>query len=652
MAAKHRKRSHRARKVAMMGAATATATAMTVNMAAPANAVTLPVIGEVAVPIVDDVLDPGSGAPAPAVDFEDLIGEDGLLDLSALPADLSNLIPQGTPLDTTLGALLTLLGVSGIPSQFTGIPVRIITTGPPFTLLKLFGVDIGWTPAIPSQIADEINTTPYAPSIPLIGQLRLPVVIGFGLGAFAAGLAYPAVVADLPNQPGGANVDNPLGSAGSITILPMILLRNPGRPNGGLFARFDPIAQYFGYTTVTPATQPEQSSDTRPLHGTATLLPIMIDATVEYDPLSDFPSWPNPVALLNSGAALLFPTYILRGSDVTGVLPQIAPIVPDLLQNVTKATTGVGSFTPMNYYITVPQNALPLLEPARLPFDVINLFTGLSLSNSFADAIEPALKILVNLGYTDVDQANGYDRTLDEMGVPTPFFTLPDNVNWNQVPQDVIDALVKGFEDEFLNSTPFVADPGEALPVNALTGVLSLLNLLGVGGPAEDGALGDLAGLLDGLLDGIDGATADASSASARSGDANASTFVDETPTEDPQPDPEPQGEESEDDQALLTSDLDDEESDDQESDETTLSEDTEGDDGGPARLFRPRGTVLNGLRDLADNVLGVNRGDQDTQTVDDDSTDTTDTTDTTDNGGVTGNVGDSGNDSNTGAVA
>lgn len=172
MAAKHRKRSNRAKKFAIMGAATATATAMTVNMAAPANALTIPGLGEVAVPVVDDILDPGAGTPAPALDLQDLIGEDGLLDLSALPADLSNLIPQGTPLDTTLGALLSLLGVTGLPSQFNGIPVRIITTGPPFTLLKLFGVDIGWTPAIPSQIADEINTTPYAPSIPLIGQLR------------------------------------------------------------------------------------------------------------------------------------------------------------------------------------------------------------------------------------------------------------------------------------------------------------------------------------------------------------------------------------------------------------------------------------------------------------------------------------------------
>lgn len=620
--AKHRKRSARVRKVAMMGAATATATAMTAGLAAPANALTLPGLGEVPLPVVDDILDPGQ--PLPAVDLADLIGSDGVLDLAALPGledlqlpDLSSLIPQGTPLDTTLGALLELLGVTGVPSAFDGLPIRIITTGPPFTLLKLFGVDLGWTPAIPSQIADEINTTPYA-SIPLLGSTRVPVVIGFGLGAFAAGLAYPAVVAELPEQPGGSeSSETPL--LGSVTILPMVLLRNPGRPNGGLFARFDPVAQLFGYTTVTAPMNPA-SDGGGVVRRPARLLPIMIDATVEYDPLSDFPSWPNPVSLLNSGAALVFPTYILRGSDLTGVAPQIAPIVPDLVANVAILTSGIGTLQPMNYYITVPQDALPLLEPARLPFDVINLLTGLSLSNSFADAIEPALKILVNLGYTDVDQANGYDRTLDEMGTPTPFFTLPDNVDWGQVPEDVIDALVTGFEDEFFNGTPFVAEPGEALPVNALTAVLSLLNVLGVGGPADESALGDLSGLLDGLLGDIDGVAADDSSLLAV--DSQASRVGD--PVVETYSDVVPEGQLDEDGAAesLLESDdqLDDDGTGDDDGDGAELSEDDDSEEQSTNRRpFRPVRDALNGMRDFAGSVLGSDRRIVDSDEDDDD---------------------------------
>ncbi len=39
--------------------------------------------------------------------------------------------------------------------------LNIVTTGPLFTLLKLLGVDIGWVPALPNSVADEINNTPY-----------------------------------------------------------------------------------------------------------------------------------------------------------------------------------------------------------------------------------------------------------------------------------------------------------------------------------------------------------------------------------------------------------------------------------------------------------------------------------------------------------
>ena len=88
-------------------------------------------------------------------------------------------------------------------------------------------------------------------------DLRVPIVVGFGMGAFAAGAAYPKIVQDLKYQPGGANsptkATDPL--LGSITILPMLLLRNPGRANGGLFARAYPFARLFGIDTLTPDTE-------------------------------------------------------------------------------------------------------------------------------------------------------------------------------------------------------------------------------------------------------------------------------------------------------------------------------------------------------------------------------------------------------------
>ncbi|TPG36579.1 hypothetical protein [Mycolicibacterium hodleri] len=127
---------------------------------------------------------------------------------------------------------------------------------------------------------------------------------------------------ELANQPGGANNVGTDPLAGSLTI-PMILLRNPGCANGGLFARFYPQAGLLGIDTVTPDAEASSSSDgiglsipvgnTGIVLGDANLIPVKIDGTVEYHPLSDVPAWPNPVSVANSAAALLFPTYLLRG---------------------------------------------------------------------------------------------------------------------------------------------------------------------------------------------------------------------------------------------------------------------------------------------------------------------------------------------------
>ena len=90
---------------------------------------------------------------------------------------------------------------------------------------------------------------------------------------------------------------------------------------------------------------------------------------------------------------------------------------------------------------------MPLLEPARLPVDLANVLFGTNFSNPFADATEEALTSLVALGYTDVirNPDGTYTRTLDDAGMGAntggvPFGTLPDNINWEQVPEDVINS--------------------------------------------------------------------------------------------------------------------------------------------------------------------------------------------------------------------
>jgi len=442
---------------------------------------------------------------------------------------------------TNAAALLALLGFNladplGLSGPTPGL--NIITTGPPFSLLKFLGIDLGWVPGFPNSVADEINGTQYLgispvalletlkgmPGVTAADRLildpliltaegifgdssaidvRVPVVIGFGLGAFAAGMAYPQVVADLENQPGGAQYAGTSPLAGSLTILPIILLRNPGRANGGLFARFYPQAGLLGIDTVTPDTEVSSSvspgglnipvGNTGIVLGGANLIPIKIDGTVEYDPLSDVPAWPNPVSLANSAAALFFPTYILRGvtaASLTEVVDgQLTPQLAAALANTSGPLA-------LNLYLTVPvNNALPLLEPVRLPIDVVNLFTGANLNNPIATVLEPFLTSLTNLGYTDVKRTvvNGvpqYDRTLDQANVITPFGTLPSGVDWGQVPGDLFLQLAGGIQQAIgqgiVSSTPVVNPLG------------ILANLLGLDGlPGAASAVSPLSGITD-----------------------------------------------------------------------------------------------------------------------------------------------------------
>ncbi|MEN4474191.1 hypothetical protein [Mycolicibacterium cosmeticum] len=414
--------------------------------------------------------------------------------------------------NVTLSALLGLLGLdlsNIVDLANLDIPgVNIITPGPAFGLLKMLGVDIGWTPGTPNAVAQAINSTPYldisgdglldivferasdvidglgpilgAPlqllvntlhavtdALPLellnITDVRIPIVAGIGLGAFATGAAYPKILAELAKQPGGTQSgDHPL--VGNFTVLPMVLLNNLGRANGGMFSRFYPLGDLLGIDLLTPDTAATHSGGLPLLNtglavGGANVLPVKIDATVQYQPFSDFAAWPNPFTLANNlMAGTVGASYILRGLTLDTVLEQVGDAVGDVVGNIT-----AGNPLALNIYLTLPAATLPLLEPLYLTGDVLNAVSFGTLGTfpiRLANALAPALTSLVNLGYTDVvrNPDGTYTRTLTDAATPTPFFSFP-HVNPGQVVNDVIKSLVNGFQKEFFSGHPTAAPP-------------------------------------------------------------------------------------------------------------------------------------------------------------------------------------------------
>ncbi|SEH56617.1 hypothetical protein SAMN04489835_1509 [Mycolicibacterium rutilum] len=493
-------------------------------------------------PVLNTVLGPVAGLLIPVLDLLGITNAEG---------------------EVTLLGLLGLVGLDlSDPLNLANLDIpglNVITASPIFTALKLLGVDLGWVPSLPNSVADEIDGTPYLAvggldlvddlvgrvtavlaQNPLLGTLlnpvlnglrgilqnppidlpevvhvRVPVTVGIGMGAFAAGDAYRQVLDNLANQPGGLSPNAQDALLGSFTVLPLILLQNPGRANGGLAARLYPLMRLFGIDTVTEDTYASHSGGIPLLNtglslGGANLLPIKVDGAIQYDILSDFAAWPNPFSLANNLLAGMLPTYMLRGITLDTVTEQILSQLDDILGPVLSGPLGI------NLYLTLPSATLPLLEPLYLAADVVNIVTlgALARVNPFslvANALAPALTSLVNLGYTDVvynPETGAYERTLTEAGIPTPFFSFP-NVNWSAVPGVVFNQLVAGIQKEFFSGNPTTGTP------NVISNLLNLLTTGNLGGllggglggtPAGGGGIGGgLGGLLGGgLLGGLE----------------------------------------------------------------------------------------------------------------------------------------------------
>lgn len=169
---------------------------------------------------------------------------------------------------------------------------------------------------------------------------------------------------------------DPVDPGGNIEF---VFIASPTVPNGGIYARFPNLGplSLLGFTS-TGASAPTSYDQTF--------------LTIEYDPVGDFPAYANPLSLANAAAGFLY----LHGDPT----PDAADLNdPDAV--IVKPVTKPGGGT--DTYVLVKTEHLPLLQPIR---DVSTTLNATAFTEPVLGAIEPTLKLGVDMGYTDRDYSD------------------------------------------------------------------------------------------------------------------------------------------------------------------------------------------------------------------------------------------------------
>ncbi|MEN4476762.1 PE-PPE domain-containing protein [Mycolicibacterium cosmeticum] len=180
--------------------------------------------------------------------------------------------------------------------------------------------------------------------------------------------------------------------------LSFTLIASMNRPNGGLAARFPGLFVPFvnvKFDGTTPADTPYK----------------ITDVSWQYDPVSDFPNYPlNVLADLNALVGFFTQHGNYYPADMKG--PRVVPDYTDPASNIT--------------YVTLAAPRLPLLVPLRM----------LGVPKQLLDLVEPALKVLVDMGY---------DRSI-KAGVPTPASLSPTPQRLLALPGQLLNAVGVGIQ--------------------------------------------------------------------------------------------------------------------------------------------------------------------------------------------------------------
>lgn len=154
-----------------------------------------------------------------------------------------------------------------------------------------------------------------------------------------------------------------------------LFIAAPFVPNGGIYARF-PGLRIPGFTS-TGAAAPSPFDETF--------------VTLEYDLIGDFPAYANPLSLANAVAGLVY-VHGDQGPDNVDL-----ETAPKAVLTVHSDEGGTDT------YVLVRAEHLPLLQPVR---DVSAALRLTSLTEPVLGAVEPTLRLGVDMGYTDRDYQN------------------------------------------------------------------------------------------------------------------------------------------------------------------------------------------------------------------------------------------------------
>ena len=209
-------------------------------------------------------------------------------------------------------------------------------------------------------------------------------------------------------------------------------------PNGGWFSRFT------GFVTPGPGLVFYGATPEEPWAGRT------INYTLEYDGFADYPRYPlNFLSSLNAamGILLVHTQYASQNyfSSVYGTIDPILAAGPavacqDPSSICKRLPTTPGTEDAQEYYF-IPTPNLPLLAPLRaIPL----------IGTQLADLIQPAIKVIVDLGYADWAHGFGDEADQPPANVLLEFGVFPD-----VSPLEVISKLIAGVQQGVQD---FIAD--------------------------------------------------------------------------------------------------------------------------------------------------------------------------------------------------